>query len=152
MTFLERESSPQPQVRLPVEEMAKEQQERRKTAFNPFSGTLPSSSTPFSASSSQHDPLGIGHPTTPLSIPPLGDRPSQQAVRSQLNINTEDVAGNLFTMGGVGAGRGGSREESHLLMAATNLPVFTPSTLHSETQPQSLPRSSTLLKQALQQS
>ncbi len=50
--FLERESTPTPQMRLPAEQMAREQQERHqqerrtKAAFNPFSSPVTTTTVP----------------------------------------------------------------------------------------------------------
>ena len=113
MSFLERESSPRPQVRLPTDQMVQEQQHRKlnaqqkaRTAFNPFA--VPA-----------HGPQG---PAGRVLTGGMGGRGS-------LLTGAGSSGPNILTDPGGGSGA------SHLLMSSPARPSFSPVTVVAQESP-----------------
>ena len=113
VSFLERESSPRPQVRLPTDQMVKEQQQKKlgahqkaRTTFNPFA--VPA-----------HGPSG---PSGSVLTGGMGGGGSllTGAGRSGQNILTDP---------------GGGSGTSHLLMSSPARPSFSPVTVVAQESP-----------------
>ena len=102
VSFLEKESSPQPQLRLPAEKMVREQQERQqqqrnKPIFNPF--TAPAMHS--------HVPLQVGQQAAPTDDHPLMKPLSPSLPVFQPFASTERTL--TPTTGGTASGQGSGR-------------------------------------------
>ena len=121
VSFLEQESSPRPQVRLPTDQMVKEQQHRKqtaqqraRTAFNPFA--VPA-----------HAPGQGGHMGAGGSM--FSGSFGSGGGASLLSGATGSSGQNILTDPGGGSGA------SHLLMSSPGRPSFSPLTIAARESP-----------------